>query len=188
MLHRQDAEGEIGRRALDQQIKAAPVEDGVDSHRQMRAVLLHRGDRQYRDRLFRVDVGVFGRRVVRPPDLASHHTLPAGPAAMTSTSTVNSGRAKPETIISVEAGNGGLNRLLRTSMYGRRCSRPDTYALIRTTCSSPSPDSARIAARLSKQRSACSAVVTGTAPSLVIPYCPEQTTSFWPAGTSTPLL
>ena len=46
-----------------------------------------------------------------------HAKLPhAGPAAMTSTSTLNSGRAKPETIISVEAGGGSPTSRSRTAM------------------------------------------------------------------------
>jgi transposase len=40
----------------------------------------------------------------------------AGAAAMTSTSTLNSGRAKPETIISVEAGGGSETSRSRTAM------------------------------------------------------------------------
>ena len=67
--------------------------------RQMRAVLLDRRDRQHGDRLLRVDRRIGGRREIAPPDASlgvlSFSPIPTPAAAITSISTLNSGRAKP---------------------------------------------------------------------------------------------
>src|SRR4051812_48052219 len=98
----------------------------------MRAVLLDRRHRQHGNRRLRIDRGVFGGPVVAPPNasVCNGHVMPLDcegdlarqtspvdhPAAIASTSTLNSGRAKPDTIISVEAGAGLANKRSRTSI------------------------------------------------------------------------
>ena len=62
-----------------------------------------------------------GRAGIQPSaagasQLRSRKTPHARPAAITSTSTLNSGRVKPETIIRVEAGGGLPTTRSRTSM------------------------------------------------------------------------
>ena len=110
-LHRQDADIEIGGRPLHQEVQMALVDDGIGADWQMRPMLLDGGDREDRDGLLRIEAVEFGGGEVVPPDLAIGHEgtrvrqRPENhPAAMASISTTNSGRAKPETIISVEAG------------------------------------------------------------------------------------
>ena len=116
-LHRQDADIEIGGRAFDQEVEVPLVDDRVGPHRQVRAVLLDRRGGEDRNGFFRVDAGEIGGGEIAPPDLALGHGLSqAGVAAMASISTTNSGRAKPETIIRVEAGSGSPNSVLRTSI------------------------------------------------------------------------
>mmetsp|Transcript_41776 Transcript_41776/g.135548 ORF Transcript_41776/g.135548 Transcript_41776/m.135548 type:complete len:259 (-) Transcript_41776:355-1131(-) len=67
-------------------------------------------------------------------------------AARASISTTNSGRAKPETTISVEAVFGSpRSASSRARMYPGRCSLPLTYAFSRTMCSRPAPEAARMA-------------------------------------------
>ena len=107
-LHRQDADVHVSRRALDQQVQVPLVDDRVRTHRQMRAVLLDRRRREDCDRLVRIEAVEFEGGEVVPPDLAVSHVKSLenqpGVAAIASISTTNSGRAKPETIISVDAG------------------------------------------------------------------------------------
>src|SRR5690606_572362 len=100
---------------------------GIDADRQVRAVLLDRGDGQDGDRLVHGQTAEIVARQVDPVAGGEHGGMILGfaemsarrqplAAAMISTSTLNSSRVKPETIISVEAGGGSRTNRSRTSI------------------------------------------------------------------------
>ncbi len=99
----------------------------VGADGKMRPVLLGRGGRQDRDRRIGIDRGKLARPVFAPAEPPASRSLhppkncftpesQTGPTAIASISTLNSGRAKPETIISVEAGSGSVKSRSRTAM------------------------------------------------------------------------
>ena len=91
----------------------ALVDEGVDADRQVRTVLLDRRRRQHRDGAAHVAGAELLRRQVEP-EAGGHRSVLGSRRAIArppwrrsiSTSTLNSGRAKPDTIIRVEAGGG----------------------------------------------------------------------------------
>ena len=95
-LKRQDKDRQVGGNARDRPGQIALVDEGVDADRQMRPVLLDRGDRQDRDDLAHVRCGEVAPAHFRP-ELRRKHADPlhAVCAAIASISTLNSGRAKP---------------------------------------------------------------------------------------------
>ena len=132
-LDRQHAHVERFGQALGHRREHARHDGLVGRHRQVRSVLFDRRDRQHRERGLRVERLELAAREVAPAQATAHARAPAGApsdrsdarssAATISTSTTKASRAKPDTIISVEAGSRPAKRALRTAMYAARCSR-----------------------------------------------------------------
>ena len=94
-LDRQGEDVEIVRYERGGAVEIALVDEGVDADRQMRTVLLDRGDGEERDRPVHVARPEILRRQVEPVTQGHHLSSSSRAAAITSTSTLNTGRAKP---------------------------------------------------------------------------------------------
>ncbi len=94
--------GVVGRDAVDQ--RRNPI---VRQRRRQR-------DAGFLELLVNLFADVHGSRRTLPSNIVDYAT--AGPAAMTSTSTKNSGREKPPTIIRVDAGGGSLMNWSRAAI------------------------------------------------------------------------
>lgn len=107
---------------------------------------------------------------------------------MASTSTKNSGRVNPDTTTNVDAGKTGTSasHRSRTAIYAAKWTRSVTKAFKRITCAGVASASARIAAILAKQTSACAAASGGTVPPSVMPNWPDVTSRLCPGETRQP--
>ena len=106
-LHRQEQDGDLGGQPLGNPPQIAFHDEGVDADRQMRPVLLDGGDRQDRDGFGQIGCGKILPGPFGPEFRRRHGGSPqSARPATASTSTTNAGRAKPATIIRVEAGAG----------------------------------------------------------------------------------
>ena len=71
--HRQHQRRAVGWHQFDCARHDAGVDRGVDPHRQMRSVLLNRGDGKDRNHTFRVEAGEVLRRQIPPPMRFQNH-------------------------------------------------------------------------------------------------------------------
>ena len=125
-LNGQEQDRQIGGHARDRAAQMALIDERVDADGQMRSVLFDRRDRQDGD-----DIGHIGVLEILPAHLGPYfrwqHGIPQflpvfsrqtqdARAATASISILNSGRAKPCTISSVEAGGGTPMNSSRTFM------------------------------------------------------------------------
>ena len=166
-------------------------DEGVDADRQVRAVLLDRRDRQHRDVRWPCRRAAKSCQVHSAQNFDSARRLVSSllsRPATASISTRNSGRAKPATIIRVEAGGGRrhvavAHRHVAAQMLASGHIGVEADEVRQTPCR-PRPGWRAMA---SKQSAACASTrPPESCRRGAMPSWPEQNTSRVPAGTSMP--